>query len=72
MAITKFVMLLFLMFGGIKDTGSATVYICGSPNAKKYHLKSICKGLSNCTYRIKKTTLTAAKQSGKTICLWED
>jgi len=67
----EFVLMLFLMFVGGKGTDT-TAYICDSPNAKKYHLNTTCRGLNNCTYRIKKTTVAVAKRSGKTICRWED
>ena len=49
-----------------------TVYVCDSSNAKKYHLKEHCRGLSNCTYRTIKITLEKAKKEGKTLCGWED
>ncbi len=39
---------------------------------KKYHLKENCRGLSNCNYRIIKTTLTKARQENKTLCKWEE
>jgi hypothetical protein len=52
-----------------KDT---TVYVCDSPNAKKYHYSATCRGLSNCTYRVVKKTMKEAKKQGKTLCKWED
>jgi hypothetical protein len=66
----KTLLLVLFFFGGTpaKDT---TVYICAGPNAKKYHLHSDCRGLSNCHYHVVKTTLSAAKKSGKTLCGWE-
>ena len=48
------------------------VYICGSGKTDKYHLKENCRGLSNCQYKIVKTTLTKAKKENKTLCKWED
>lgn len=49
----------------------ATVYICNSDKATKYHLKENCRGLSNCGYKIVKTTLEKAKKDKKTLCGWE-
>ncbi|RFZ85184.1 hypothetical protein DYU05_06170 [Mucilaginibacter terrenus] len=59
-----------LLFSGSKADN--TVYVCDSPNAKRYHLKESCRGLSNCTYRIIKISPEQAKKSGKTLCRWED
>lgn len=50
---------------------STTVYICNSDKATKYHLKENCRGLSNCSYKIVKTTLEKAKKDKKTLCGWE-
>ncbi|RFZ93079.1 hypothetical protein D0C36_15855 [Mucilaginibacter conchicola] len=61
---------MLLSFGG-GNTGN-TVYVCESPNAKRYHLNEHCRGLSNCTYRIIKVTPEQAKKGGKTLCRWED
>ncbi|MBL4676906.1 MAG: hypothetical protein JKY70_11990 [Mucilaginibacter sp.] len=61
--------LLFALNGG--GTGNM-VYVCDSPNAKRYHLKEHCRGLSNCTYTIIKVSVDQAKKSGKTLCHWED
>ncbi|MGJ1445927.1 hypothetical protein ACR79S_04485 [Sphingobacterium spiritivorum] len=56
------------------DAGSASdkVYICSSMTAKRYHYKESCRGLSNCGSKIVKTTIEKAKDSGKTLCGWED
>ncbi|KFF04215.1 hypothetical protein [Flavobacterium reichenbachii] len=48
------------------------VFICGSGGAKKYHLKDNCRGLSSCKQEIVQTSITKAKNSGLTICGWED
>lgn len=48
------------------------VYICDSKGGKRYHLSKDCRGLSNCKAEIKKVTLAAAKESGKTLCGYED
>lgn len=50
---------------------TTTIYLCDSPNAKKYHLKADCRGLSNCSYRIIKTSLDQAKREHKKLCGWE-
>jgi len=50
---------------------NTTVYICNNDKTKKYHLSSDCRGLSNCTFKIIKTTLDKAKNEGKTLCGWE-
>ncbi|RZJ77534.1 MAG: hypothetical protein EOO47_16530 [Flavobacterium sp.] len=48
------------------------VYICNNGKTTKYHLKPNCRGLSNCQYKILKTTLEKAKKERKTLCGWED
>lgn len=48
-----------------------TVYVCGSGKTTKYHLKSNCRGLSNCSYKIIKTTLEKVIKDKKTLCGWE-
>jgi 5-bromo-4-chloroindolyl phosphate hydrolysis protein len=53
-------------------TDSKNVYICKSNDAKKYHYKENCRGLSSCQYKVVKVTLTEAKSQGKTLCGWED
>lgn len=47
------------------------VYICNSKSSTKYHLKSDCRGLSDCSYRIIETTLNSVVNSNRTICKWE-
>lgn len=54
-----------------ESKASPTIYLCDSPNAKKYHLKADCRGLSNCTYKIIKTSLEQAKREKKKLCGWE-
>lgn len=61
--------ILFLISFACKEP--KTVYVCNSDGAKKYHLKSDCRGLSNCQYKIIETTLDKAKKDGKTLCGWE-
>jgi 5-bromo-4-chloroindolyl phosphate hydrolysis protein len=52
-------------------TGDTYVYICNSKGAKKYHLTSSCRGLSNCQSKVIKTTLQVAKNKKRTLCGWE-
>lgn len=61
----------FLLLNNIKCTDSTLVYVCDSDGAVKYHNSPKCRGLSNCQYRVVKTTLETAKGSGKTLCKWE-
>ncbi|AMP99155.1 hypothetical protein AY601_2260 [Pedobacter cryoconitis] len=68
----KIILLLsFLFFNTIILEKPKTVYICGNSNTKKYHYKSNCRGLSNCNYRIIKTTLAKMKGKNRTLCKWE-
>lgn len=48
------------------------VYICDSKGGKRYHLDKDCKGLANCKAEIKKISLASAKESGKTLCGYEE
>ena len=50
----------------------SSVYLCDSPNGKKYHFSRNCRGLSNCKHSIVKVTLSEAKKRGKTLCGWEN
>jgi 5-bromo-4-chloroindolyl phosphate hydrolysis protein len=68
MKIALFFVLLLMM---VSCSNSPVVYVCDSPNAKRYHYRSDCPGLSNCSYRVEKTTLEKAKKQGKTQCGWE-
>lgn len=65
--------LLFLALFTINlvSNGDKNVYICNSKGAKKYHLTSTCRGLSNCQSKIIKTTLQVAKSKKRTLCGWE-
>jgi hypothetical protein len=64
-------LLIFFFANMITCKETTTVYICKSPNAKRYHNTPGCKGLSNCTYRIIKLDIDKAKKDGKTLCGWE-
>ena len=48
------------------------VYICKGPYSKKYHLKTSCHGLNNCSTETYKVTLTDAKKLNRTLCGFED
>ncbi|WP_262147989.1 hypothetical protein [Chryseobacterium foetidum] len=48
------------------------VYLCDSPDGKKYHYTKNCRGLSNCKHEIIKVSLKKAQTLGKTLCGWED
>lgn len=47
------------------------VYICNSPNGKRFHYTENCEGLQNCTHKIEKITLKEARKAGKTRCGYE-
>lgn len=50
----------------------STVYICNSGKTLRYHYTAKCRGLSNCNYKIVKTTLEKAQKDKKTLCKWEE
>jgi hypothetical protein len=53
--------------------GQASVYICNSTSATKYHLTPDCRGLNACESKIIKVTKEEAFNQGKkTLCGWED
>lgn len=51
---------------------TSDVYICVSPNAKKYHFSKSCRGLQKCTHTISKVTKSEAVNKGYTVCLIEN
>ncbi|GEQ84618.1 hypothetical protein ULMS_01260 [Patiriisocius marinistellae] len=53
-------------------TFEKTVYICNSTTSSKYHLKKNCRGLNACKKPTKEVTITSAKESGRSLCGWED
>jgi hypothetical protein len=68
----KTLSLLIIFFANMitcKET--TTVYICNSPDAKKYHNTYNCRGLNNCTYKVVKVDIEKARKDGKTLCGWE-
>ena len=56
---------------GFMSSKSTSVYICDSPNAKKYHFNKNCSGLQKCTHTIKAVTKEEATKLGYTVCLKE-
>lgn len=62
-----------LALGGsfVPSSEQSNVYICLSPNAKKYHFNKSCKGLQRCTHDIKLVSKTDAINKGLTVCLIE-
>jgi hypothetical protein len=67
----KPILLFLVLFSHLTCATPVEVFICDGPNARKYHYKENCRGLSNCQYRVKKTTLENAKKEAKTLCRWE-
>lgn len=67
----KQLLFIILLLGETECASPNTVYTCNSPNARKYHLKENCRGLSGCQYHIIKTTLEKAQKENKTLCNWE-
>lgn len=67
----KILSLLIFFFINITCKENTTVYICNSSGAKKYHINSDCRGLSNCSYKIIKVDIEKAKKDGKILCKWE-
>lgn len=61
-----------ILMAASTPTVDTTVYLCNGKSSKKYHLKEDCRGLNNCSTKIEKTTLKAAKEKGRTLCGFED
>jgi len=70
MATTKMLLPVLLSLSGI-TCNTPEVYVCDSKTATRYHYNEHCRGLKNCNYSIRKTTLINAENSGKTRCRWE-
>lgn len=49
------------------DTGTS-VYICSGPYAKRYHSRSNCYGLNDCSGSIYSISINSAKSKGRTPC----
>ena len=56
----------------ISVTNAATVYVCKSAGAKKYHYSSDCRGLKQCKHTIEKMEKKSAEALGLGLCGWED
>lgn len=67
----KILFSILLILLEIECTDGTIVYICDSTDAKRYHLKENCRGLSGCQHQVIKTTLEKAKNENKTLCSWE-
>lgn len=68
----KRVIFLFLVCSVIAcNTASTVVYLCDSTGARRYHYRQDCRGLKNCNYQIRQTTIEEAREKGKTLCGWE-
>jgi Na+-transporting NADH:ubiquinone oxidoreductase subunit NqrF len=50
----------------------ATVYVCHSSGAKKYHLRQTCGGLNRCKQEIVTMTNIEAQKIGLELCGYED
>ncbi len=48
------------------------VYVCKSPNAKRYHLNANCHALKRCNHEIEKIKEEKAKRFGTNLCGHED
>jgi len=69
----KKILLIFIAFLFISaNSYEKDVFICKGPSSKKFHLKSNCRGLSNCSTKIYKVNITEAKRIGRTLCGFED
>ena len=62
----------FSALSSCAEETETTVYLCKGKYSKKYHYNKNCRGLSNCSTAIYKTTLDSAKKSGRKICGFED
>ena len=60
----------FAQPAGTTSMDEAQVYICTGPSSKKYHRKSTCKGLKNCSKEVKRVTMSEATGKGRTPCKW--
>lgn len=60
----------FLLF--TLTSADSFVYICKGKYAKKYHYNEYCRGLSNCSTKIYKVSLSEAKGMNRTLCGYED
>ncbi|OXG01577.1 hypothetical protein BC749_104112 [Flavobacterium araucananum] len=68
----KYILLVLFVFLMSFRPLEASVYICGSTGAKKYHFNENCRGLSACSHGTVKTSIKQARGLGLTLCGWED
>lgn len=54
------------------DLTEATVYVCHSSGAKKYHLKQNCGGLKRCKHEIITMSSHEAEKIGLGLCGYEN
>lgn len=59
---------LAISFSFLACTTSDSVYVCTGPQSRRYHKSASCKGLRNCSRKIKKISLEQAKMLHKTPC----
>ncbi|MES2458673.1 MAG: hypothetical protein V4594_24170 [Bacteroidota bacterium] len=57
--------------GAYFSTGRTKVYTCKNTLAKRYHLNPNCPSLSNCRDGVTETTMSSAKENGRTLCGFE-
>ncbi len=50
------------------DASASKVWICVSPNAKRYHRDYDCKGLQSCKHDIIEVSVAEAQDRGLTKC----
>jgi len=60
-----------IFFNTAFTSGPADVYICDNKTTDKYHYSSTCRGLSNCQFKVVKTTIQKVKGKKMTLCAWE-
>lgn len=73
-----FLLLSSITFGSNNDGHARTkildlslpkrVYICKGPESYRYHSRSNCRGLNNCTTEVYPVTIAHAKRINRTAC----
>ncbi|WP_298547156.1 hypothetical protein [uncultured Aquimarina sp.] len=64
--------LLLCAFTLVSYQNDPKVYICKGKQSKRYHYTEDCRGLSRCSTKIYKVTLSEAKELGRDLCGWEN
>ncbi|HEX4373643.1 MAG TPA: hypothetical protein VHZ50_10105, partial [Puia sp.] len=67
----KMLIMFVFLFANTPQGPNTAVYICYGAKGKKYHLRSDCRGLSNCQHKVVKMSLASAEKDGRTLCGWE-